>query len=306
MLFTLILAGLGYDLSTMTEPALTPRRKTVASATGPKPILKWAGGKRQLLPAITAALPEDDFDRYYEPFLGGGAVLFHLEPERATVNDVNSELINLYVTVRDDVDGIISLLSSYPNDAEFFSHIRSLDREPQKFAALSAVERAARTVYLNRTCFNGLFRVNNAGQFNAPFGRYANPTICDEPTLRAVSDYFNTADISFLHGDYKKAVAEATNADFVYFDPPYDPVNATSSFTGYAAGGFGRTEQIELKKLCDKLHSRGVRFMLSNSATPFITDLYADYDVSIVPATRAINSVGSKRGKVDEVLVSNY
>ena len=271
-----------------------------------KPLVKWAGGKRQLLPHIHAALPAEAPRRFYEPFIGGGAVLFSLEPARARVNDLNGELINLYEVVRDGVDELIAELAGYPNETEFFYALRAADRDARRFAALSPVERAARTLYLNRTCYNGLYRVNAAGQFNAPFGRYKNPTICDEGTLRAVHRYFADNDVAFSQGDFAAAVAEAREGDFVYFDPPYDPVNVTSSFTGYQKAGFDRAEQERLKEVCDDLDRRGVKFLLSNSATDFIRELYADYEVGIVGATRAINSVGSRRGKVDEVLVRNY
>lgn len=268
-----------------------------------KPLLKWVGGKRQLLPQIHAVTPE--FGRYFEPFLGGGAVLFSLAPGAATVNDLNSELINVYEVVRDSAEELIALLSTYKNDSDFFYELRGLDRKPE-FARLTPVQRAARTIFLNKTCYNGLYRVNNAGQFNAPFGRYNNPRICDARTIRAVSEYLRGQDITLLNGDYAAAVAGAQEGDFVYLDPPYDPVNPTSNFTGYQSGGFGREEQLRLKRLCDDLHSRGVRFLLSNSATDFIQELYSDYEVAIVGATRAVNSVASKRGKVEEVLVRNY
>lgn len=271
-----------------------------------KPLVKWAGGKRQLLPHIHAALPAGTPRRYYEPFIGGGAVLFSLTPAAARVNDLNSELINLYEVVREGVEELISLVSTYPNDADFFYQLRAVDRDAERFAALSATERAARTLYLNKTCYNGLYRVNSAGQFNAPFGRYKNPTICDADTLRGVHQYFRDNDIAFTQGDFTAAVADAGEGDFVYFDPPYDPVNVTSSFTGYQKGGFDRAEQERLKAVCDDLNARGVKFLLSNSATEFIRDLYADYSIDTVAATRAINSVGSRRGKVDEVLVRNY
>lgn len=271
-----------------------------------KPLVKWVGGKRQLLPQIHAGLPAGGFNHYFEPFLGGGAVLFSLLPAKATVNDLNSELINLYQVVRDDVDAIIELLATYPNDKDFFLELRAKDRDAAAWDAMTEVERAARTVYLNKTCYNGLYRVNAAGQFNSPFGKYAKPKICDEPTLRAVSEYLSSNQVTFHNGDYAAILKDAQEGDFVYFDPPYDPVNQTSSFTGYAAGGFNRSEQIRLKEACDSLDARGVNFMLSNSATEFIQDLYADYNVSIVGATRAINSVAHKRGKVDEVMVRNY
>ena len=240
-----------------------------------KPLLKWAGGKRQLLPQIRTALPEEGWDHYFEPFLGGGAVLWSLTPPRATVNDLNGELITLYRVVRDHPAELKERLSSYPNEPEFFYSLRAGDRDVEAFAALGDVSRAARTIYLNRTCYNGLYRVNSAGQFNAPYGRYRNPTICDGPAIDAMSEYLNEADVTLLHGDY-------------------------------AAGGFARQQQHELKALCDDLDSRGVRFLLSNSATEFIRELYADYRVEVVGATRAINSVASRRGKIDEVLVRNY
>ena len=208
--------------------------------------------------------------------------------------------------MREGVDELISLVSTYPNDADFFYQLRAVDRDTERFAALSATERAARTLYLNKTCYNGLYRVNSAGQFNAPFGRYKNPTICDADTLRGVHQYFRDNDITFTQGDFAAAVAGAGEGDFVYFDPPYDPVNVTSSFTGYQKGGFDRAEQERLKAVCDDLDARGVKFLLSNSATEFIRQLYADFSIDTVAATRAINSVGSRRGKVDEVLVRNY
>lgn len=271
-----------------------------------KSLVKWAGGKRQLLPHIHATLPAGTPRSYYEPFIGGGAVLFSLTPTSARVNDLNSELINLYEVVREDVEALISLVSTYPNDADFFYQLRAVDRDVERFAALSTTERAARTLYLNKTCYNGLYRVNSAGQFNAPFGRYKNPTICDADTLRGVHQYFRDNDVIFTRGDFAAAVAGAGEGDFVYFDPPYDPVNVTSSFTGYQKGGFDRAEQERLKAVCDDLDARGVKFLLSNSATEFIRELYTDFFVDTVAATRAINSVGSRRGKVDEVLVRNY
>ena len=274
--------------------------------TNLKPLVKWVGGKRQLLPHIHAALPATGYSTYFEPFFGGGAVLWSLAPHKAVVNDLNAELINLYAVVRDNVEELIAELQDYPNDEEFFYQLRALDRDAEVFAQLSAVKRAARTVYLNKTCYNGLYRVNLAGQFNSPFGRYKNPLICDTKTLHAVSAYLNDNDVAFLQGDFKDAVKTARPGDFVYFDPPYDPVNVTSNFVGYAAGGFGRAQQVELKELCDELSARGINWMLSNSATDFIRELYADYHVDIVGASRAINSVASKRGKVDEVLVRNY
>lgn len=269
------------------------------------PVVKWVGGKRQLLPEIEKYIPSK-FSTYYEPFVGGGAVLFHLQPKKAIVNDINQELINLYQVIKDDVEGLIEDLKNHQNEAEYFYKIRELDRDMDKYNRLSTVERASRIHYLNKTCYNGLFRVNSQGQFNTPFGRYKNPNIVNETTLRSVSKYFNKVNIIFKCIDFEEAVKGARKGSFIYFDPPYDPVSDTSSFTGYDKGGFGRKEQKRLKKLCDKLDKRGIKFLLSNSDTDFILDLYKEYRIEIVHAKRSINSKGHKRGEVNEVLVRNY
>ncbi|WP_031517574.1 DNA adenine methylase [Desulfofalx alkaliphila] len=269
------------------------------------PVLKWVGGKRQLLQYISKHIP-DKVSTYYEPFLGGGAVLFHLQPNKAVVNDINEELINVYIVIRDHLEELIKDLQKHKNEADYFYKIRELDRDKKKYSQLSNIEKASRIIYLNKTCYNGLFRVNQQGEFNTPFGRYKNPNIVNETTLRAVSNYFNKTKITFKCGDFEEAVKGIRKGSFVYFDPPYDPVSVSANFTGYDKGGFNREEQIRLKKLCDKLDARGVKFLLSNSATEFILDLYKDYNIAIVQANRAINSIGDKRGKVDEVLVKNY
>jgi len=269
------------------------------------PVVKWVGGKRQLLPEIRKYIPSK-ISTYYEPFFGGGAVLFDMQPKKAIVNDVNEELINLYEVIRENVDELIEDLKKHKNEADYFYEIRGLDREKDVYSKLTKVERASRIHYLNKTCFNGLFRVNSAGQFNAPFGRYKNPNIINEVTIRAVSKYFNEAKITFKYCDFEESLKGIKKGAFVYFDPPYDPVSDSSNFTGYAKGGFDRNEQIRLKKLCDKLNSRGINFLLSNSATEFILDLYRDYKIEIIQAKRSINSKGDKRGEVEEVLVRNY
>ena len=254
---------------------------------------------------IEKVLPKT-YTTYYEPFIGGGAVLFELQPKKAVINDVNGELINLYNVIKDDVELLIEDLKKHENTPEYFYSIRELDRKKDKYENLSNVEKASRIVYLNKTCFNGLFRVNKAGEFNSPFGKYKNPNIVDEVTLRAVSKYFNKADIKILNGDFEASLKGIRKGAFVYLDPPYDPVSNSANFTGYDKGGFNRDEQIRLKKLCDKLDKKGVKFLLSNSATDFIKDLYKDYNIKIVKAKRAINSNGNARGEVDEVLVRNY
>lgn len=269
------------------------------------PVLKWVGGKRQLMGEIEKVLPKS-YTTYYEPFIGGGAVLFELQPNKAVISDVNSELINLYNIIKDDVELLIADLKKHENTQEYFYKIREMDRDRKVYENLSKVEKASRIVYLNKTCFNGLFRVNKAGEFNSPFGKYKNPNIVDEVTLRAVSKYFNKVDIKILNCDFEKSLKDIRKGAFVYLDPPYDPVSSSANFTGYDKGGFNRDEQIRLKNLCDKLDKKGVKFLLSNSATDFIKDLYKDYNIKIVKAKRAINSNGNARGEVDEVLVRNY
>lgn len=269
------------------------------------PILKWVGGKRQLLPSIVPRIPKS-YSTYVEPFLGGGALLFATQPKVALVNDVNEELINVYQVVKDDVEELVSLLKTYDSSSETFYRIRGLDRDVEKYASLSDVERAARIIYLNKTCFNGLFRVNRKGQFNVPFGKYKKPNIVNESVLRGVSEYFNSVDITFTSKDYLSVLESIPSDSFVYLDPPYDPISETASFTDYAKGGFGRDEQVKLHDACVALDDMGIKFMLSNSATDFIKKLYADFKINIVSANRAVNSNGSKRGKVEEVIVWNY
>lgn len=270
-----------------------------------QPFLKWAGGKRQLLPEIRKYVPKR-MGTYYEPFLGGAAVLFDLQPKKAVINDINSELINAYLVIKNNVDELIEDLRKHENTSDYYYKIRDLDRDKNRFSKLSDVEKASRLIYLNKTCFNGLFRVNSQGQFNVPFGRYKNPNIVNEFVLRAVSHYLNNNEVKILNGDFADAVSSAKKGDFVYFDSPYDPVSETASFTGYTLGGFNKDEQIRLRDLFVDLDKRGCKVLLSNSATDFIKDLYKDYHIEIVSATRNINSIATKRGKIDEVLVMNY
>ncbi|MDM8313094.1 DNA adenine methylase [Clostridium cadaveris] len=269
------------------------------------PVLKWVGGKRQLMDEIRQLVPKS-YTTYYEPFIGGGAVLFDLQPDKAVVNDINGELINLYEIIKNDVDALIEDLKRHENTSEYFYNIRELDRNKEVYEGLSSVEKASRIVYLNKTCFNGLFRVNKAGEFNTPFGKYKNPNIVDEVTLRAVNKYFNRAKIKITNNDFEECLKGIRKGSFVYLDPPYDPVSNSANFTGYDKGGFNRDEQVRLKKICDKLNKRGVKFLLSNSSTDFIKELYKEYDIKIVKAKRAINSNGDSRGDVDEVLIRNY
>ena len=270
------------------------------------PFLKWVGGKRQLMPSIVEHLPENIKDyKYIEPFIGGGAVLFNLQPKNAIINDFNEELINVYQVIKNNLDELIADLKKQKNEAEYFYSIRSLDRNGE-FKKLTAVERASRVIFLNKTCFNGLYRVNNAGEFNSPFGRYKNPNIVNDPTLKAVNKFLNSNNIEIKSGDYSDILKQTDKKCFVYLDPPYHPISESSNFTGYVQGGWNMYDQIDLKTACDELHKKDVKFLLSNSSAEFIKDLYKDYKITIVKANRAINSNGADRGEVDEVLIRNY
>lgn len=270
-----------------------------------QPFLKWAGGKRQLLPDIDKYRPRQA-DTYFEPFVGAGAVLFHLKPSRAVINDVNAQLINAYDMIKHQVDALVEDLKRHRNEKDYFYELRDADRQPG-FEEWSSVRKASRIIYLNKTCFNGLFRVNSQGHFNVPFGKYKNPQIVNETVLRAVSRYLNENEVRILEPqDFVQAVRPAKKGDFVYFDPPYDPVTQTSSFTGYSLNGFRREDQVRLRDTFVDLDRRGCKILLSNSATDFIKELYQEYRIEIVSASRNINSVAAKRGKIDEVLVMNY
>jgi len=269
-----------------------------------QPFLKWAGGKRQLLPEIRKYIPKK-INTYYEPFIGAGAVLFDLQPKKAVINDINVELVNVYNTIKDNAEELIEDVKKHKNESDYFYAIRDLDRQPE-YKELSPIERASRIIYLNKTCFNGLFRVNSQGQFNVPFGKYKNPQIVNEVVVKAVHNYFSSSDVTIMNEDFETVVENAKKGDFVYFDPPYDPVSDTSSFTGYSLDGFNRDDQIRLRDLFVELDKRGCKVLLSNSATDFIKEIYSDFHIEIVSAARSINSVASKRGKIDEVLVMNY
>lgn len=233
-------------------------------------------------------------------------MLFGCQPQRAIVNDINNDLIHMYKVIRDDVEALILELEKHKNESVYFYKVRGWDRNKEKYNTLSNVEKAARLIYLNKTCYNGLFRVNNAGEFNTPFGNYKNPNIVNAPTLRAVSNYFQKAEIVFLCRDYADILARIPQGTFVYLDPPYDPVSETANFTGYSRGGFFRDDQIRLRECCHDLTRRGIKFMLSNSATDFIREQYAVYNITIVQAKRAINSDAAGRDNVDEVVIRNY
>lgn len=266
------------------------------------PIVKWVGGKRQLMLELLKNMPET-YNRYFEPFIGGGALFFELQPQNGYISDMNEELINLYTVVRDDVYELIDALNKHKVSKEYFLKIRNLDRT-EKYNKLSDIEKASRFIYLNRTCFNGMYRVNSQGQFNVPFGNYKNPRIVDAENLINCSNLLKNTEICCA--DFSKILNKVQKCDFVYFDPPYVPLNETSSFTSYTKDGFDLDMQFKLRDVCDKLDSMGVMFMLSNSDTKLVNELYSNYEIKKVFASRAINANGNGRGKITEVLVRNY
>jgi len=269
------------------------------------PVVKWVGGKRQLLDDIQAKLP-DKYNTYYEPFFGGGALLFHLQPKKAIINDLNSDLMLTYRIIRDNPDDLTESLKSHINSSEYFYKIRDKDRSDYVYQSMSDIEKASRLIYLNKTCYNGLFRVNSQGHFNTPFGGYKNPNIVNEPVIKAVSEYLNKSNITMLSGDFALAVSNAKAGDFIYLDPPYYPMSDTASFTGYNEGGFDATEQLRLRDLCIELDRKGVHFMVSNSSAKFIIEAYKDFHIDYVKARRNVNSDGMGRGEIDEVIIRNY
>ncbi len=266
------------------------------------PFLKWAGGKQRLLVQYRPYFPQvDTIGHYFEPFIGSAAVFFHQQYPKATRSDQNGKLIEVYQFVRDDLDQVISALKSHRNEADYYYTIRAQDP-----AGLSPAERAARLIYLNKTCYNGLYRENSKGEFNVPFGRYKNPKICDEVRLRAASAVLQGVDLRVA--DFSDAVETAVAGDFVYFDPPYVPLSATSNFTSYNKRGFGREDQERLAKTVAQLTERGAKVMLSNSSATLVYDLYgrSSYRIIDIRARRNINSNASRRGPVKELLILNY
>ena len=280
-----------------------------------RPFLKWAGGKGQLLTELTGRMPAH-FGRYHEPFLGGGAFFFSLWSGArlaggALLSDYNPELIDAYTAVRDHVDDLIEALEQHKlrlGDRAYFYEVRAWDRQPG-FDERSLVERAARTIFLNRTCYNGLYRLNNKGKFNAPFGNYKNPLIVDHENMREASRALQQAELH--QGDFSAVLERASPGDFIYFDPPYVPISATASFTSYTQRGFGEAEQHQLAAVFGQLLERGCYVMISNSSTEFTRELYvqangAKIDVGTVQASRKINCDGKKRGVVEELIVCGY
>ena len=272
-----------------------------------KPFVKWAGGKRQILDKLTKYVP-DEFDTYYEPFIGGGALLFELSPKKAVINDSNKELMNVYSCLCDETKfkKMCAVLNHYETEhaEEFYYEIRNKDRNKASYNRLSDYTKAARTIYLNKACFNGLYRVNSKNEFNVPFGKKAKVNTYDGNNLITVSNYLTMNDVKILCTDFEKATETAKKGDFIYFDPPYD--SDTSTFNSYTEEGFGKEEQKRLADLFKKLDKKGVYLMLSNHNTTLVNEMYKGYNFHIIEAKRNINSNGKKRGKVEEVIITNY
>lgn len=272
------------------------------------PFVKWAGGKTQLLDKIRALMPKE-YNHYFEPFIGGGALFFNVAPKNFTINDFNSELVQAYkcFTSNDDFKALVEKLDFYQENhsEEQYYQVRAMDKE-EGFLNLPIYERAARMIYLNKSCFNGLYRVNSKGYFNVPSGKKETINCYEEANLNEIADFFSNSKFEILNGDFEKAVENAQKGDFVYFDPPYDTWEDKNSFTSYAKNPFGKDEQKRLAEVFKKLSDKGVFVMLSNHNTEYIRELYKDFNIHVVEAKRMINSKATGRGNVEEVLVTNY
>ncbi|CYV30482.1 DNA adenine methylase [Streptococcus suis] len=271
-----------------------------------QPFTKWTGGKRQLLSVIKSLMP-DQYNNYFEPFVGGGALFFDLAPKKAYINDFNSELINCYQQIKKNPQILIELLAKHQenNSKEYYLDLRSADRDG-RIDKMTGVERAARIMYMLRVDFNGLYRVNSKNQFNVPYGRYKNPKIVDGELLLSISKYLNDNDIHILNKDFEEAVEDVRVGDFVYFDPPYIPLSETSAFTSYTHEGFSYEDQVRLRDTFMKLDEKGAYVMLSNSSSPIVEELYKDFYIHKVEATRTNGAKSSSRGKISEIIVTNY
>jgi DNA adenine methylase len=266
------------------------------------PFLKWAGGKGRLLKQYDPYFPpRNEIRHYYEPFIGGAAVFFYLQPQEATLSDINNKLVDAYRIVQQNVEGLIRLLKEHKNEKEYFYRVRSLDP-----TNLSPQEQAARLIFLNKTCYNGLYRENQGGRFNVPFGRYKNPRICDEQRLRTASAVLQGVDLR--EAEFDQALSNAVPGDFIYLDPPYAPISDTSNFTSYNRYNFLAADQHRLADTVHDLTARGCTVMLSNSSAPLVYELYGDrgYHLIKVKSRRNINSKADRRGLVTELLILNY
>ena len=272
-----------------------------------KPFVKWAGGKRQIMQELKKYIPEN-YNTYYEPFVGGGALLFELSPKNAVINDYNKELINVYECLIDEkkFDAMCKELNKHElnHTEDYYYYVRNQDRDKKKFKKIIDYKRAARTIYLNKACFNGLYRVNSKNEFNVPFGKKNKINTYDGQNLGIVSGYLNWNNVKILSVDFEESVKDAKMGDFIYFDPPYD--SDTNTFTSYTKEGFGKEEQKRLAKVFEKLSNIGCYVMLSNHNTKLVNELYKNYNIQVIEAKRNINSNGKKRGNVKEVIITNY
>lgn len=277
-------------------------RKAKSIVDVPKPFLKWAGGKRQLISQMDQYFPKK-FNKYIEPFVGGGAIFFYLLSEKAILIDINQDLINTYKVMKNNVAELIESLKKHKNEKDYFYKIRDVDRDPVEFNNWPDTEKASRTIFMNRCCFNGLYRVNSKGQFNVPFGKYKNPKFCDKENLVAIHKALKN--VKLINDTFEKCLDFAKKDDFIYFDPPYVPISDSANFTSYTKDNFDKDDQIKLYNTFKALDKRGCKVMLSNSYSDFILDLYKNYHINFLKAKRAINSDASKRGAIKEVLIMN-
>ena len=272
-----------------------------------KPFVKWAGGKRQIINKLKEYAP-DEFNTYYEPFVGGGALLFELSPKKAVINDYNEELMNVFRCIKeeDKFSKMCIELNKYEvnHSEEFYYEMRSKDKDKAKYNKLPDYKKAARTIYLNKACFNGLYRVNKNNEFNVPFGKKTKVNTYDGQNLGIIHSYLNFNEVTIQSIDFEESVKTAKPGDFIYFDPPYD--SETSTFNDYTENGFGKEEQVRLARVYKELADKGCYVMLSNHNTTLVKELYKDYNIHLIEAKRNINSNGKKRGKVEEVIITNY
>jgi DNA adenine methylase len=280
------------------------------------PVLKWAGGKRQIINQLTENLPVH-FNTYFEPFIGAGALFLEVQPSKAIINDINFEISNLYKVLKDkdkteklkleltNYQHLHNNLSNLDKKSDFYYSVRDLDKD-NKFFEQDDFKVLARTIYLNKSCFNGIFRLNSKGLFNVPFGKKDQVKLFDNENIININNYLMKNEIIVLNGDFEIALKEVKKGDFVYFDPPYDSIEKKISFTTYSKDGFGIADQERLAKLFKKLNDRGAYLMLSNHNTKLIRELYKGFNIKVIHARRSINSIGTARGKVEEVIITNY
>jgi len=272
------------------------------------PVVKWAGGKRQILEKLKANLPEK-FNNYFEPFIGGGALLFDLAPKNATINDVNQELLAIYTCLKDDELYRLMLeeLDKHEKNhsEEYYYQVREWDRDP-RFELEPLWKRGARAIYLNKSCFNGLYRVNAKGYFNVPSAKKEHVVTYSKANMEEIHEYFKDDNVTILSGDFVEATRNAHEGDFVYFDPPYDSWEDKESFTAYSKFDFNKDDQRRLADCFKDLTNRGVKCMLSNHNTAYINELYNGFNIQVIKAKRMINANAAGRGAVEEVIITNY